>query len=61
MSTKHEAVNLRDWNLYGRDTVANARKPLAPGVESDAVILVGPVVGAVTETTGRQEKSVLIL
>lgn len=53
-TTNHEPVSLREWNLYGRDTVANARKPLAPGVVSDAIFLVGPVVGAVTETTGRQ-------
>eukprot|EP00903_Cladosiphon_okamuranus_P019239 g17692.t1 len=48
-----EKVSLKEWNLYGRGTVAEGRKPLAPGVESDAIILVGPVVGAVTETTGR--------
>lgn len=54
MPTKHAPVSLREWNLYGRDTAANQRKPLAAGVESDAIILVGPIVGAVTETTGRR-------
>lgn len=52
--TRYSAVSLDGWNLYGRDTAANGRKPLEAGVESDAVILVGPIVGAVTDTTGRQ-------
>lgn len=49
-------VNVNGWNLYGRDSEANDLRPLPGGFErqSDAVFLVGPIVGAVTETTGRQ-------
>ncbi|CAM9695429.1 unnamed protein product [Pylaiella littoralis] len=48
-------VNVNGWNLYGRDSEANDLRPLPGGFErqSDAVFLVGPIVGAVTETTGR--------
>ncbi|CAM9753697.1 unnamed protein product [Scytosiphon promiscuus] len=47
------AVKIRKWNLFGRAPAEASRKPLAPGVLNDAVILVGPVVGTVTENTGR--------
>lgn len=50
-------VVIREWNLFGRASAEGFRKPLAPGIINDAVVLVGPVVGTVTETTGRQVKS----
>lgn len=47
------AVKIREWNLFGRASAEGFRKPLAPGVLNDAIVLVGPVVGTVTENTGR--------